>query len=310
MRELIITDSMVNDLLAYYRNNPAETKINMAASYLDQVEDQFYGNEATIGTKLPWSKTHNNIKLRPGEVSVWAGVNGHGKSMLLSQIMLDAMHQGEKVVIASMEMPIPKTLKRMTQQAAGCELPTKEFIVDFHGWLVNKLWLYDKLGTVKSQTLLAVMRYCAEKIKPNHFVIDSLMKCGMGVDEYNKQKAFIDELTAFAMDTGIHVHLVAHSRKRENEKGIMDKFDVKGAGEITDMADNVFTVWRNKHKEIESKKPVPGKDIMDQPDAILMCDKQRHGDYEGRIGLWFNGKAKQFVANQDRRPIQNSYNDR
>jgi len=312
MNDMIITDEMVQEMLAHYREHPADTKIVNASHYQKVVEDEFYGEFSQIGTNLPWSKTHGNIKLRPSEVSVWAGVNGHGKSMLLSQVMLEAMLQGQKVLIASMEMPIPKTLKRMTKQAAGCETPTKEFIEDFHNWLNRKLWLYDKLGTVKTPTLIAVMKYVAEGYhkgspKPDHIVIDSLMKCGINADDYNRQKAFMDQLTSYAMDTGIHIHLVAHSRKRENEKGVMDKFDVKGAGEITDMVDNVFTIWRNKNKEVEKKKPRPDQDTMNEPDALLICDKQRHGEYEGRVSLWFHPPSNQFVGTSDYRPIQNNY---
>ncbi|MEX5606384.1 bifunctional DNA primase/helicase, partial [Pseudomonas syringae] len=71
-------------------------------------------------------------------------------------------------------------------------------------------------GTVKAKMMLAVIRYCAEKLKVNHFVIDSLMKCGIGEDDYNGQKAFLDSLTSIARDTGIHLHLVAHSRKAKD----------------------------------------------------------------------------------------------
>lgn len=310
--EMIITPKMVEELANYYRDNPTEAHLMPAFSYGLVVADRIHGRHKDHGINLPWSKTHGNIKLRPGELSIWAGVNGHGKSLLLSQLMLEAMIQGQRVVIASMEMPVISTMVRLTKQAAGNGMPTQEFIESFHDWLYQKLWLYDQLGTIKPHIMLAVLRYCAQSThegmpRPHHIVIDSLMKCGMGVDEYNKQKAFIDELSSFAMDTGIHIHLVAHSRKRDNEKAIMDKFDIKGAGEITDMADNVFTVWRNKVKENEAKKPTPKHDIMQKPDALLVCDKQRHGEWEGRIGLWFHKPSGQFVANEDCRPIQHDY---
>ncbi len=37
----------------------------------------------------------------PGEVSVWSGFNGHGKSLLLGQVILGMVQQGRSVCIAS-----------------------------------------------------------------------------------------------------------------------------------------------------------------------------------------------------------------
>jgi len=305
----IITLDDITDLDQYLAENPNETKVQPAWMYQQLVIDRMYGVLANIGSDLPWSKTHGNIKLRPGELSVWAGVNGHGKSLLLNQIMLNCMAQGHRVIIASMEMPPASTMIRMVKQASGRTNPTEQFIIDFHDWTADKLWLYTQTGTVSAKFMLAVIRYCMKSLRsagvrmpPHHIVIDSLMKCGMGVDEYNKQKWFVDELTTLCQDYNMHIHLVAHSRKRENEKGIMDKFDVKGAGDITDMADNVFTVWRNKSKEVEAKKPAPRMDVMEKPDCILNCDKQRHGDWEGRIALWFHPSG-QYVSGPDKPPI-------
>lgn len=139
------------------------------------------------------------------------------------------------------------------------------------------------------------IRYCADQIKVQHFVIDSLMKCGLSEDDYNGQKAFIDALTVIARDSGIHVHLVAHSRKSQNELAPPNKMDVKGTGSITDQVDNVVTVWRNKSKE---RAIEDGKHDQDKtPDELLICDKQRNGEWEGKIALWFHRESQQFIEN-------------
>ena len=303
----IITPDKIDDLDKYFNENPSEVNIIPAWSMWKSVSENMYGEQADIGALLPWSKTHGKIKLRPGELSVWAGVNGHGKSLLLNQVMLHAMQQGQRVVIASLEMPPVWTMRRMVMQAAGRKDPSESYIKDFHEWTENKLWLYNQVGTVDSRIITAVIRYCAKNLKsagkpmpPHHFVIDSFMKCGLGFDDYNKQKAFIDELTCIVRDYGVHIHLVAHSRKRENESMTMSKFDVKGAGDITDMAHNVFTVWRNKKKEREMAKPNHDEKIEEEPDSIVICDKQRNGGWEGSIGLYFH-ESGQYTSQQGRR---------
>jgi twinkle protein len=201
-----------------------------------------------------------------------------------------------------MEMKPMVTLARICRQAYGDSLPDAKFIRKFHSLTDGWLWLYDQQGTVKPDMMLAVVRYCADQLKVNHFVIDSLMKCGIAEDDFNRQKAFVDSLTAVARDTGIHIHLVAHSRKKADEHSPPGKMDVKGTGSITDQVDNVLTVWRNKRKEaaLQEGNTKP----LQEPDALLICDKQRNGEWEGKIGLWFQSAAMQFVENGISGPME------
>lgn len=297
------------DFEKYLAKHPEHANVIPAYAYSESVIDWYYGEKERRGILLPWSKTHSKIALRSGGVSVWAGVNGSGKSLLINQIMLSAISQGESCVIASMEMRPHITMARMTRQACG-NVPPVEFIKKFHEWTEGKLWLYTQQGTVQSSRMLAVLRYCAEgllsegkKIPIRHFVIDSLMKCGIQTDDYNRQKSFVDELCAHARDTGVHIHLVAHARKGDTERRAVDKFDIKGASEITDQVDNVFTLWRNKDKEDEAQTPHPSVEIMNEPDALLRCSKQRHGEWEGKISLWFHRESMQYVGHSGARAI-------
>jgi twinkle protein len=297
-----VQDRMI-DFQKYMKAPHEAAQIRPASEWLDQVIERFAGNVAHGGRHLPWGKTHGHIGLRPAEVSIWAGINGHGKSMLVNEIMLGLMAQGERVCIASMEMLPRATLYRLTRQAAGVREVSEQYIREIYAWTDGKLWLYDQQGTVKSDRILAVARYCSEELGITHLVIDSLMKCGIDSDDYNGQKRFVDQICAHARDTGTHVHLVAHSRKGESEQQHMGKMDIKGASEITDQADNVFTVWRNKRKEDERQKHAPDDDVLAGPDAMLSCVKQRHGEWEGKVALWFHPDSLQYVAQEGARPI-------
>lgn len=294
--------TVIKDTIDFQRfiNTPEEAAdVKPASSWCDAVIARMYNEGPPIGCLLPWSKTHKDVVLRPGELSIWAGVNGHGKSMMISQIMLGAMNRGEKVCIASMEMKPVSTMLRMARQAAANSEPSIPFIRKFHSWTDNKLWLYDQQGAVKSSRMIALSRYCRSQLGITHIVIDSLMKCGIKTDDYNAQKEFINELHSLAQDTGLHVHVVAHLRKSGSEMERPDKMDVKGAGEIVDQTDNLFIVWRNKAKEEATRK---GKESTD-PDAMLIVGKQRHGESEPHIALWFEPDSMQYVA-QPGRAIQ------
>jgi len=264
-----------------------------ASDLTSKLKDRISLGVDGFGDQLPWERTHTQIRFRPGEVSVWAGINGHGKSLVLGQAML-WMLPDTKVLIASMEMKPEATMERMVKQASGGPEPTFRFIDTFMTWTDDRLWIYDQLDTVESERILGMIHYAAVELQVKHIVIDSLMKCGIGTDNYNGQKEFVDALCFAAKRHDIHVHLVHHMRKRDKEESMPDKFDVRGASEIVDLVDNLIIVHRNKKKE---RMLEAGENVSDTfPDAVLGIAKQRHGEWEGRIALWFHKGSQQYTA--------------
>lgn len=263
---------------------------------------------------LPWRKTHRQIQFRPGEVSVWFGTNGGGKSLVTGQVAASLCAQDEKVCIASFEMKPMTTLARIARQWSGhnpsdpafagsneAKRALLDIYREFSEWTDGRLWLYDQQGTVTAKQVAAVTRYCAKELGVTHVFVDSLMKCVAGEDDMNGQKAFVDELTAIARDYSIHIHLVHHVRKPASDDQKPSKYDLKGSGSISDQVDNVIAVWRNKPKERAAEA---GKTVdANEPDALLICDKQRNGEWEGAIGLWFDRNSQQFVGAPGAEPI-------
>jgi len=272
-----------------------------ASSFLQGVIDRFNKDIDPIGARLPWGKHEFTIQYRPQEVTMWLGMNGHGKSMLLGQLITSFMAQGEKAIIMSFEMKPVATLARMCRQAARSDSPSIKFIKEFHQWTDDKLWMYDQQGIVKTSRVLSVCRYFADKLHGQHIVIDSLMKCGINEDDYNGQKAFMDELTAIARDKNLHIHLIHHSRKLADETKPPGKMDAKGTGALSDLCDNCITIWRNKKKEALA---ATGQESPTEPDALMIVDKQRHGEWEGRIALWFHRESQQYVASSSAAPFE------
>jgi len=305
MAEIITEDEI--DFERYEKETDHKQKVKPAALWVEELIARIKSPIIQPRAVMPWRKTHGQVQFRPGEVTVWGGANGQGKSLVTGQIALSLCSQGEKVCIASFEMKPMKTLERMGRQWSGENPDHPAFrghqeaqnrMIDlyeqFRDWTNGRLWLYDQQGTVSATQVCAVVRYCAKERGITHFFVDSLMKCVAEEDDYNGQKRIVDELTAIARDYGIHIHLVHHIKKPANEDHKPTKYDYKGSGSVTDQVDNVISVWRNKIKE---KAREDGKQVSDgEPDALLICDKQRHGEWEGKIGLWFHKDSMQYLG--------------
>jgi twinkle protein len=277
------------------------------ADFQDEL-DAFYDNpEKEHGIYLPWEGLRNIIRLAPGELTVWGGESSSGKSQITGQVILWNLMQ-EKAVIASMEMKPRDTIKRMACQAAGCAA-SRAFENKLVQWASGRLWIYDQLDSVAAEKILGMVHWCVRELGITQIVIDSLTKCGLPRDDYTAQAKFVDRLQWAAKHYNCHIHLVCHMRKPAagHKSG---KHDIRGAAEITDLADNVIVVSRNKNKEdfLESAKygGVSEADIeknQNQPDTVIAIAKNRKTGEEKPFSLWFNKDANQFTSDSNRRPM-------
>lgn len=276
-----------------------------AWEYADRVIDEFYGEKKNEGVVFPWEKGADLFAFRRGELSLLAGVNGHGKSIAAGHLLLGALDQGERACVASMEFKPEKWLARLARQATALHDPSPPYIKDVHEWYQDRLWVFAATGSVSASRILEVFRYAARRYGIGWFVVDNLAKCGIAEDDYNGQKKFIDELTDFARDFNVHVMLVLHMRKGESEDRPAGKMDIKGTGAITDMADSAILIWRNKPKEQKRRMAEIGREEFDdseEPDAIFRVVKQRNGEDEPSIRLWFDRRSLQFIDAYGRKP--------
>lgn len=308
----LITDDDI-DFDRYMQATEARQRVKAASIYVQELIDQVHNPRPSRHHVMPWGKTSRILQFRPGEVTVWGGENGSGKSLVTGQVALSLGAQDTRVCMASFEMKPMKTLERMGRQWTHHSLQDRmimsdpserrallEKYEDFKVWTDGKLWLYDQQGTVQWRQVCAVARYAAQELRVRHFFIDNLSKCVAGEDDFNGQKAFVDELCAVARDEDIHVHLVHHVKKPATANAKPDKYAMKGSGSITDQPDNVIAVWRNKAKEKQA-----GIRSADAADTVLIVDKQRNGEgWEGEIALWYLPRSQQFVAGAAMEPME------
>lgn len=242
-----------------------------------------------------------------GELSVWTGRSGHGKSTLLGQILLNAIDDGMSVCAYSGELRAdrfqywidlqcagPENIETYFDSLRGRDIPyiPRDIREKIHTWYGGRFWLYDNgIENAENAGILKLFEYAAKRYGVKVFLIDNLMTAKYGAksdsDFYRAQSSFVGELVHFVKAYGVHVHLVSHPRKTQ---GKLEKESVSGSGDIVNRADNVFSVERSKETESSA-------------DTVITILKNRSdGVQDVEIGLNFDVKSKRFYglnANKD-----------
>lgn len=266
------------------------------ASVMNQLENPKLGTPCALFA-------NGQFRFEKGDVTLWCGINGHGKSLIVGQAMSQLMMKGERVFIMSLEM-LPKfTFIRMMRQAFGHKLTAADApqVKEWFRWAATKLVYFDKVGSVSPSEVLGVMAYVSQIYECKHIVIDNLMRVVSGEDDYNAQKNFVAQCCEVAMDFGVHVHLVHHVRKGEKETDEIGKFSIRGASSIADQAANIILIQRNlaKERKREDKNLTPAEDAQ-MADVTLNLAKHRNGDWQGRAPLWFCPASTAYSTSSER----------
>ena len=273
--------TLTEDVLSPYLEPEQQKSIKSANLFTKEVLDYYLVGETATGIKLPCGNP-NKFRLRGGECSILAGINSSGKSLFAGQIMLGAMEQGYKCLSVSLEMSPKSQLARMWRQASLKMQPTIDFGLGFNSWAKDKLYFCDKQGTIDLPTLMSIIRYTVAEYGVDFILVDSLMTIGgIANDDYTKQKQVVCEIADAARDLECHIMLVAHARKSMSVRDKIDRFSIRGAGELADRVDNVLLMGRYYSEEND-----------EEPDAYLAISKARHWDMaECEIDLWLHDES-------------------
>lgn len=234
-----------------------------------------------------------------GELSVWTGKRGEGKSTFLGQILLDAVNQGRKVCVYSGELPKEQFKLSMLQQAAGYlhvnrrEDKTGRVYYDVEpsvaqkidAWWDGRMFLTDlqRKDAHDEGNILKIFEYANRRYGCDMFLVDNIMTAELRdeaqIGFWRAQSAFTGRLSAFAKRLDVHVHLVAHPRKTA---GKLEADDVGGSSDITNRADNVFKLERVPEDEDAGY------------DTLLTILKNREFGARNRVKLDYNEPSRRL----------------
>ena len=239
------------------------------------------------------------IGLPLGSLNVITGRTGEGKSTILNQFFIgESIRQGYKVFLFSGELT--------ESNAKGWLLDTlanKDDLLEFtnkKGYKYKKLsskavsriddFLEDKffLYTEEDYSLNAIiskMEIMAKRYGVKVFCIDNLMVTENDEkEELRNQTEIVKKLKSFAKKYNAVVHLIAHPRKAQYGQNSLDKSDISGSANITNLADYVMIVQRIYEEDNTDKH------------TELTINKDRYMGCNGKVYLLFDKDRRRFYC--------------
>ena len=200
-----------------------------------------------------------------GMITLITGKTGEGKSVLASQILLNALDLGHNVFAYSGELPKGNFRGITVLQAAGNHLfkyKTKNGYEGYNvseaneklinAWLGDKFDLYDdSMVDDELDSLTDVMEKCIVRDNVDVLLLDNLMT-GLDLEtfsesnKYDRQSKFVKKLTRIAITYNVLILLVAHYRKNNGSMNGND--EVAGSSDITNLCG--ITLMYESDKEI------------------------------------------------------------
>lgn len=240
-----------------------------------------------------------------GQVILLTGKRGDGKSTFMSQLVCEALNQGESVFVYSGELADYHFKRWLDYQLAGSKniienrniygdpvyTLTNDIIERINRWYAGRAYIYDNSYLPDDDSELESITETIENVIRQYGVklvcVDNLMTAMDAVDQQNNlylaQSNFVGKLKKIAVRLNVAIILVAHPRKSNGQDFSND--DVSGSSDITNKVDVVMSYKR---------------DDTDEHDSLLYITKNRlFGKYaigENAIPLKYSEKTKRVFG--------------
>lgn len=237
--------------------------------------------------------------LAAGGLSVLTGVNGCGKTVFLTNTILNICDKDFKVGLFSGEMQSWRLKSWFLLISRGLFKDTEENNALIEKSLKDKLFVYNNANGNNWDQLFRNVKQLVEEKEVQVVVLDN-MACmnllNLGSEKFDQQSNFIKELAEFARKSGIHIILVAHPRK---SFGVVRKSDIAGSYDLSNMADNVFIIHKMNDDFRKGAKDFWRRDVVDLFegfDNLIEVAKNRDLGDERVIGLYYERYSKRLKS--------------
>ena len=251
--------------------------------------------------------------LKKGTVSVMSGLRGSAKSTLLSQMGLNAIHEGFKVGMFSGELTDRNVARWMMLQAAGKRYVEYGGFEGYYNvpkdvqdkiaeWMDGKFYLYNNEHGNKYEYVEKVFDTACEEKNLDLIMLDNLMAFNisdLGPSKWDAQTEFILRLQKLAKTHNVHVIFVAHPKKAQ---GFLRLDDISGTADLGNAVDNAFIVHRvnNDFKRLSGEmfKWGPEHELYKATNVVEVAKERENGTQDLFIPLWYEPESKRLKNTQ------------
>lgn len=223
---------------------------------------------------------------RKGELTIFTGPTGSGKTTFISEYALDLCTQGVNTLWGSFEISNVRLARVMLTQFALGRL--EEQLDKYDEWADRfedlPLYFMTFHGQQSIRTVIDTMQHAVYVYDICHVVIDNLQFMmgheQLSTDRIAAQDYIVGAFRKFATDSSCHVTLVIHPRKEDDDKELQTA-SIFGSAKASQEADNVLI--------LQDRKLVtgPGK-------RYLQVSKNRFDGDVGVFPLEFNKSSLTF----------------
>ncbi|XP_026090560.1 twinkle protein, mitochondrial-like [Carassius auratus] len=288
-----------SEALAQGRNLARIVKASIPAAHksivsFKQLREDVYGELVNVEqvAGIHWSRFPELNRIlkghRKGELTVFTGPTGSGKTTFISEFALDLCIQGVNTLWGSFEINNVRLAKIMLTQFAKQRLEENLDQYDMWADKFEDLPLYFMTfhGQQNIKNVLDTMQHAVYLYDISHVIIDNLQfmmgQENLSVDKFAVQDHIIGAFRKFATNSCCHVTLIIHPRKEEDDKELQTA-SIFGTAKASQEADNVLI--------LQEKKLVtcPGR-------RSLQVAKNRFDGDVGIFPLEFNKASLTFSA--------------
>lgn len=183
---------------------------------------------------------------RLGELSIFSGPTGSGKTTILSQISLDYCLQGIPTLWGSFEIRKGVLAQVMLKQISNAN--DSSFEGSFSRFADMPLFFMDYFGATDLGTILSTMESAVAEQNVKHIIIDNLqfMTSYQGysaIERFDGADKAIAAFRSFASTHSVHITIVIHPRK-EDEFTSLNISSISGTSKATQEADNIILLQK------------------------------------------------------------------
>ncbi|MEG1760104.1 MAG: bifunctional DNA primase/helicase [Alistipes sp.] len=288
----------IDEVLKTASEIPIEGYLNLQDQY-DDIYSMFQ-NGLSQGDGVGMESLDEHLRWETGRLAVWTGIPSHGKSEFVDFLMvkMNLCHGWKTLYFSPENYPLKCHFSKIAEKITGCKFKqgklSEEDFEEVFSYIEDNFFWLEPYQNATIDSILERAKLFVKRKGIKQLVIDPFncleQKALPGETDTKYIGRFLDELTRFAKQYDVLVHLVAHPAKMEKINGTYKAptlYDISGSANFNNKADYGISIYRNFATGRTSLIPlkVRFKNLgSPAPEGIELQYNLENGRYEVPVG--------------------------